>query len=325
MARRLKKVEDYPAAIRQLKGLLDSFVEELDQPDLRTKVVALIPAVYGVRSLGASLITREEASAAPARILFYLRKYPLTLIEGDELMVVSGIGEWARRLRELRVQQGWWIFSGVTFKEMLAEEPEQLEDLKKVLLVDPGTIKPDQYVLMRVEQDRDAAHRWHTLNSIRRKNLGVKEKLLEYFRANVGRVISGEELRYLAKNRKEWARRTRELRTQSGWPVVTRQQGRPDLPVGSYLLEEDRQSFEHDRTISDSVRVEVLERDQFSCRVCGWSREQAKKDDPRRLLELHHIQEHAKGGSNEVANLLTLCNVHHDEVHASRLNLNAYL
>ncbi len=325
MPRRPRVVRDYPLAIGNLKALLDGCAKKLDDPDLRTKVIALIPAVYGVRDLGSSLIPREEASAARDRILYYFQKYPLTLIEGDELLVISGIGEWARRLRELRVQQGWWIFSGVTFREMLSAEPEQEADLKQALLVDPASIKPDQYVLMRVEQDRDAAYRWNTLNGIRRKNIGVKEKLLEYFRANVGRVISGEELRYLAKNKKEWARRSRELRTQSGWPVVTRQQGRPDLPIGSYLLEEDRQSHEHDRTISDAVRVEVLERDKFACRVCGWKREQANKDDPRRLLELHHVQEHVKGGKNDAENLLTLCNVHHDEVHADRLDLSPYL
>lgn len=325
MPRRPRVIRDYPTAIHNLKTLLDNFAQKLDDPDLRAKVIALIPAVYGVRDLGSSLIPREDASAGRDRILFYFRKYPLTLVEGDELLVISGIGEWARRLRELRVQQGWWIFSGVTFRQMLDEEPEQLEDLRKALLVDPTSIKPDQYVLLRTEQDRDAAHRWHTLNGIRRKNIAVKDKLLEYFRANVGRVISGEELRYLAKNRSEWARRSRELRTQDGWPVVTRQQGRPDLPIGSYLLEENRQSYEHDRTISDAVRVQVLERDGFSCQVCGWTRQQASKDDPRRLLELHHIQEHVKGGRNEVSNLLTLCNVHHDEVHANRLDLSTCL
>ncbi len=92
-----------------------------------------------------------------------------------------------------------------------------------------------------------------------------------------------------------------------------------------FLLEEDRQSYEHDRAISDAVRVAVLERDGFACRVCAWTRQQANKDDPRRLLELHHIHEHAKGGANAASNLLTLCNVHHDEVHANRLDLRSYL
>lgn len=325
MPRRTKRVKDYPKAVADLHGLLDDFSEKLAEPDLRTKVLALVPAVYALRDMGASLIDKADAPAARDRILHYFRRYPQTLIEGDELLVVSGISEWARRLRELRVQQGWWIFSGVTFRQMLADDPSQLEELRDLLHSDPAKMKPDQYILVKNEEDRDAAHRWNMLNSIRKKKTAVRDKLLEYFRGNVGRIISGEELRYLAGDRNEWPRRTRELRTEFGWPVVTRQQGRTDLPMGSYLLEEDKQAPEHDRKISDPVRFEVLERDGFACCVCGWSRQQANKDDPRRLLELHHIQEHAKGGRNEVDNLLTLCNVHHDEVHAGRLDLSPYL
>lgn len=101
-------------------------------------------------------------------------------------------------------------------------------------------------------------------------------------------------------------------------------QGRPDIPLGSYMLEADRQAPAHDRKIPDPVRIEVLRRDAFSCRQrgCGWSRAQASPDDPRKFLELHHKVEHAQGGKNTVENLVTLCNVHHDEVHAGRIELD---
>lgn len=325
MGRRPKVVKDFTEALGELEKLLRKFEGKLSDTDLRPKVIALIPAVHALRDIGSSLIDRGDAFAARDRILFYFQKYSRTLIAGDELMVVSGIDDWARRVRELRVEFGWWIFSGVTFQQLLADDPSQATELGAMLGTDPGSIKPDQYVLVREEQDREAAHRWNVLNSIRRKDMAVKDKLLEYFRENVGRPVTGEELRYLAKNRSEWARRSRELRTQEGWPIVTRQQGRADLPIGSYVLEEDRQAYEHDRTIPDSARVEVLERDGFACRVCGWTRAQANKDDPRRLLELHHIEEHVKGGSNKPENLITLCNVHHDDFHAGRLDLRPYV
>jgi len=325
VARRPKRLQDHTAAIAELKRLLDGFALKLQEPDLRAKVLALVPAVNVLRDMGSSLVTKEEAPAARDRILFYLRRYPLTLVNGDELHVVSGIAEWARRLRELRVEQGWWIFSGNTFRQMIADDPAQIEELRALLNVDPQKIKTDQYVLMRTEEDREAAHRWHLMNRIRKKKVAVKDKVLEYLQANVGRPIPGEELRYLASDKNEWPRRTRELRTENGWPVVTRQQGRPDLPVGTYLLEENKQAPEHDRKIADAVRVEVLERDGFACRVCKWTRDKASKDDPRRLLELHHVEEHAKGGQNDAGNLLTLCNVDHDRVHAGRLDLTPYL
>ena len=42
---------------------------------------------------------------------------------------------------------------------------------------------------------------------------------------------------------------------------------RLDLPVGTYLLDEDKQAPEHDRRIPDDVRIEVLTRDDVRVRV----------------------------------------------------------
>ncbi len=230
-------------------------------------------------------------------------------------MVVSGIGEWARRVRELRVQFGWWIYSGLTFRQMGEETPEEAASLREVLGVDPLSVKPDQYILMRPDQDRNAAHRWNVLNEIRKKRISVKDKIIDYFRKNVREQITGEELKYLAKDKKEWARRVRELRTEEGWPIVTKNSGRVDLPVGVYVLEDDRQAYEHDRQIPDTVRVEVLRRDGFRCVECGWNRSMLSPDDPRKMLELHHIRHHKDLGANSPDNLVTLCNVHHDAKH----------
>ncbi|WP_027937318.1 HNH endonuclease [Anaeroarcus burkinensis] len=296
-----------------LVSLLTNFADELKKDDLRTKVIALIPAFHKLRDLGSSLIPREDAPAARDRIIAYLKQYPEKVIDGDELMVVSGIGEWARRLRELRVQFGWWIYSGVTFKNM-SEDDEENELLLKIG-IDSSQIKPDQYVLMSIEQDIEAAYRWNVINEIRRKKISVHDKLIEYFRKNVGKKITGEELMYLADGKTEWARRVRELRTQEGWPISTKNSGRDDLPVGVYILEEDRQAYEHDRQIPDLVRVDVLTRDDFKCVQCDWNRSALNQDDPRKMLELHHVTHHKDGGENTVENLITLCNVCHDDKH----------
>lgn len=322
MPRRSKQGELETIRVKLL-DLLVNFKQELRSPNLRAKVQALIPAYHLLRDLGSSLISREQADSARDRILFYLRKYPQSVVEGDELMVVSGIGEWARRLRELRVQFGWWIYSGVTFADMVedardARNEAEITSLKAALGVDPSKIKPDQYVLMRPDQDRQAAHRWNVLNEIRRKDLSVMNKIIDYFRKNVGQQITGEELKYLAKDKKEWARRVRQLRTEQGWPIVTKNSGRDDLAVGVYVLEEDRQAYEHDRLIPDPVRVAVLQRDGFKCKTCGWHRGILSPDDPRKMLELHHRQHHKDKGGNTIDNLVTLCNVHHDEQHRKK-------
>lgn len=310
-----------PEAIRKsLVGLLSNFAVELKKRDLRAKVIALIPVFHKLRDLGSSLIPKNQAPSARERIIAYLERYPRTVINGDELMVVSGISDWPRRVRELRVQFGWSIYSGVTFHAMAedasaAGNTDESVALYTALGVHPAEIKPDQYVLMSEKQDRHAAHRWNVLNEVRRKKVSVTDKIIEYFRKNVGEAITGEELKYLAKDKKEWARRVRELRTEQGWPIVTKNSGREDLAVGVYVLEHDRQTYEHDRTIPDAVRVAVLQRDGFQCVRCGWSRSKSSPDDPRKMLELHHVRHHKDKGKNTVDNLITLCNVHHDEEH----------
>jgi len=298
-----------PESLRaELESLIRNFEKELRSDGLRAKVQALVPAFHTLRNLGCSLVPEEEASSARARILYYLRKYPLIIISGDELMVVSGIQEWARRTRELRVQFGWRIISGVTAKEMNEEGDFFVEG------VAIDSMSPDDYMLLETEQDREAAHRWNVANEIRRMQRSVRDKILEFLRRNVGLSITGEELRYVAKDRTEWARRVRELRTEYGWPVVTRNTGRPDLPVGVYVLEADRQSPVHDRYIPDPVRSAVLRRDNYRCQECDWTHDLLNKSDPRHL-ELHHIEHHAHGGENVEENLRTVCTVCHDEVH----------
>jgi hypothetical protein len=291
-----------------LVALLNNFRAELEREDLRAKVQALIPAFHTLRDLGSSLIPETSAASGLDRLLHYLRKYPLTVIHGDELMVVAGIGEWARRVRQLRVEFGWAIINGTTAKEMHREGDFPLNNIEATEL---GT---DDYILLSRNQDRDAAHRWHVANEIRKKKTGVRSKILEYMRRNVGKPITGEELRYIANDKSEWARRVRELRTQEGWPVTTKSTGRPDLDVGVYVLEQDRQSPPHDRTIPDPLRREVLRRDKYTCSNCKWNHALWNPSDPRHL-ELHHVEHHVRGGKNIAENLITLCTVCHDDKH----------
>lgn len=320
MARRPKPHSDAAAHLQDLQRLLADYADELKRPDLRERVRALVPSFAKLRELGISLMSEHTRNSARDRILAYFLRYPRTVIDGDELMVVSGISDWARRVRELRTEYGWLINSGTTFKDLAVDTADadgvaSLAELEMALGRDPRSLHPEQYVLVSEVQDRDAAFRWKILNDIRKKKISVKDKILEYFLANTGKPIIGEELRYLAADRQEWPRRARELRTEEGWAVSTRMSGRPDLPVGVYVLEHDRQAEAHDRKIKDPVRVEVLKRDGFACRVCGWKRSMASPDDPRRFLELHHIVEHKDGGVNLAGNLVTLCNVDHDQVH----------
>jgi len=172
---------------------------------------------------------------------------------------------------------------------MLQKRAKRMEYLR--------TVGADDYVMLSTEQDREAAHRWKMANGIRKSGGGAKTHILEYLRENVGKSVSGDELRYVTGNKKEWARRVRELRTEEGWPISTYWNGRPELKSGLYMLEEDRQMHVHDRTIPDDVRRRVLVCDSYTCQAegCGWNRSQWVQEDPRHL-ELHHIEHHVRGG-----------------------------
>ena len=122
-----------PEKIRQaLQDLISNFKNELQGRDLRAKVLSLVSCYKYLRELGKSLITEEVKNGGRARILAYFRKYPMIAINGDELLVVSGIQEWARRIRELRVQFGWSIINGITAKQM-EEEIENTSGEKSVV------------------------------------------------------------------------------------------------------------------------------------------------------------------------------------------------
>src|SRR6478752_7088486 len=125
--------------IRQLEAVQ----AKLQSGTLRERVQALVPAFLAMRDLGAVQMSTEKGGreAARARILRYFRDHAGQVIAGHELMVVSGIGEYPRRVRELRVEHGWPIISGMTVKEMQEDTDEDQGD-------DLPQMKPDEYMLI---------------------------------------------------------------------------------------------------------------------------------------------------------------------------------
>ena len=215
---------------------------------------------------------------------------------------------WKRRIRELQ-RGGWWIVSCAALLAMQSEG-----ELDENICHDQ-TNSMNGFLLLSDQIDRVATYRWNVAKDIRKKSTSIKSKVLEHMLENAGRIVTCEELRYIAKEKTGWAHCLRELRTEDGWPIVTKNSGRPDLPVGTYLLEQDRQSPEHDRHIPDPVRREVLRRDNYRCQRCAWTHSLWNRSDPRHL-ELHHIDAHVSGGENVESNLITLCIVCHDLWHS---------
>ena len=50
---------------------------------------------------------------------------------------------------------------------------------------------------------------------------GARARLRAHFLSNIGRVMDSAELRPIAGNISEWARRVRELRTEEGFLILT--------------------------------------------------------------------------------------------------------
>jgi len=64
----------------------------------------------------------------------------------------------------------------------------------------------------------------------------------------------------------------------------------------------------------ENVKAYVLARDQHQC--------QAGKKGCKPVLNVHHIKFQSQGGSDSPDNLMTLCEKHHEQLHAGKLKLN---
>lgn len=139
---------------------------------------------------------------------------------------------------------------------------------------------------------------------------GARAKLRAYFLANAGRVMESNELRKASGNISEWARRVRELRTEEGCQILTHND-RSDLKPGQYLLSDPKPVAAFERGISKETRAYVLDRNGFTCQMCGAVAGEPHPYDPSRKTRLHigHTMDKSLGGSDDPSNLRAICSV----------------
>ena len=137
---------------------------------------------------------------------------------------------------------------------------------------------------------------------------GARARLRAHFLSNIGRVMDSAELRPMANNISEWARRVRELRTEEGFLILTHND-RADLKPGQYLLESAKPQPAFARGISKEARAFVLDRNGFTCQMCGAVAGELHPYDPTRKTRLHigHVIDKSMGGSDEAGNLKAIC------------------
>ena len=101
---------------------------------------------------------------------------------------------------------------------------------------------------------------------------GAKARIRQFFLANIGNVVTSMQLRDAAgPEATAWGRRVRELREQDGWPILT-QYDSAQLSSGQYLLKEqppEQPAVAFVRGVSTKLRAEVLDRNDFTCQMCG--------------------------------------------------------
>ncbi len=140
--------------------------------------------------------------------------------------------------------------------------------------------------------------------------MAARDNLRHHFLANVGRKMSSSELRKVAGGITEWARRVRELRNEEGFQILTHND-RSELKPGEYLLEDPKPRPAFKRDISKETRAFVLDRNGFTCQMCGAVAGEPHPYEVERKTRLHigHIVDKSMGGTDDPTNLCALCSV----------------
>lgn len=141
-----------------------------------------------------------------------------------------------------------------------------------------------------------------------RRRSGSKEKLRQFLLANIGKTVTSQELQAAAGGAVQYSRRLRELREQEGWRILSHLDT-ADLKPGEYMLvEKPPEGIRVASGISARLRAAVLDRNGFTCQMCGATPGEIDQTTGRKVrLHIGHIVDRSLGGKDELSNLRTLC------------------
>ncbi len=283
---------DVAGAFRDQAARIEEIAEDLDEPEARQELDEVIAQlrILILRHFGRKP-RATHGGGARSVIRDYFHANLGRWIEGEELAVVSGIQEWARRVRELRVEEGL---------------PIEEED--------------NRYCLNHAEPDHKTAEHWKMLQTIRHSDGSGRDRILNLLKACVSEVVTRHEIDYVA-NIKEGSRRLRELRDELGWPIESYIDD-PLLKPDQYRLvstaEEDR-TDPRQRLYPEDLRARIFNRDNYTCQICHRDHKRAQAaGDSRFYLEVHHKTAVADESTpmpleqlNSEENLITYCHACH--------------
>ena len=142
------------------------------------------------------------------------------------------------------------------------------------------------------------------------RKLSSKNRIKAYLKGRVGKKTTAYQIQEVAQAT-EWARRVRELRNDEGWPILTHNDDN-SLKPGEYRLAwepPEPDDYHFTKPVSTRVRALVIERNGYTCQMCGAGAGEPDTQNPGRKVRLHigHIVDRSHGGDDTPGNLRALC------------------
>jgi biotin operon repressor len=203
-------VEEYRRAVERLASLEPRVAAQESLEEVTEAVMHLRLAV--ARVFRGQRPRKAQGHGASKSILDHMLANIGEWVYGDELAAVSGIREWARRVRELRVEAGYEI-----------EESN------------------GRYRLTRRDPDLMRRDRWRFVTGLRDSGGTPEERVRKLFEHLVRQIVTIDEVDRVARSR-AGTRLVRQLRTQDRWPIESEADSLT-LQSGEYRLVFRRDSY----------------------------------------------------------------------------------
>jgi hypothetical protein len=236
-------VEEYRQAVERLAALESRVAAQEGLEEVTDAVTHLRLAV--TRVFGGQRPRNVPGQGASKNILDYLLGHLGEWVYGDELAAVSGIREWARRVRELRVEAGYEI--------------EESKGRYRLTCRDPNLMRRD---------------RWRFVSELRDAGGTPEERVRNLFEHLVGQIVTIDEVDRVARGR-HGARLVRHLRSRERWPIESEADSLV-LESGEYRLASIHDAYllpESQSLFSEDLRRQVFRRDSYRCWDCHESEE----------------------------------------------------
>ena len=232
MAKR-PKTYDTELLHSRLIDILNDLPTRLKHGSVGEQVGELVQVYHVLRDLGASIgavLAPIDSDSGSARVIAYLRAQTGRIVHTDELMVVAGIGDYPRRIREARTNLGWPIISGMAVRDLRSLNATR-EALKRV----PAGMATDEYLLLEDRQDAKAPARWTATKTMRTSGEPARNLVRDFFERFANERITAEELRYLVGNNSDWTVGVTDM-VQSGSVIEGADLSAINVPPGIFIL-----------------------------------------------------------------------------------------